>query len=354
MHLILTFVKCHLNEIKQVLNLKKKIMKVLFYSSHKFELKYYQVHNLKNLTFEFSDKVLNENTVDLSKGFDAISVFSCDKVNAQVLKKLNKYNVKYITSRSAGFNHIDLEEAKNLNIKVAYVPCYSPNSVAEHTVAMMLALNRKIVKADQKVKTHDFSIDNLIGFDMVNKKVGLLGLGRIGSKLAKILNGFGCYIYGYDIEHNDDLSLHYDVSYQNLDFILRNADIISLQLPLTEDTYHIIGEKEISKMKDGVMIINTGRGGLLDTYAIIDGLKSEKIGYLGLDVYENEANLFHQDHTNDILQDDQIARLMSFQNVLITSHQGFLTNEALQNIADATIENLNKYRLGKNPTNSLI
>jgi len=328
-------------------------MKVLVFSTHKFEKKYYQFSNEKDLELTFIEQQLNEKSVQLTKGYDAISVFSCDKVNVEVLEKLNEMGIQYIATRSAGYNHIDLDAAKQFNIKIAYVPEYSPNSVAEHTVALMLALNRKIVKADQKVKSHDFSVDNLIGFDMANKKVGLLGLGRIGGILARILNGFGCTIYGFDLVHDADIALHLDISYQNLDFIFEHCDIISLQLPLNEQTHHIIGEKEISKMKDGVMIINTGRGALLDTTAVIDGLKSGKIGYLGIDVYEHEANLFHHNHSEDILLDDQMARLMTFNNVLITSHQGFLTHEALQNIADGTIKNLNAYSKGLKPVNSL-
>jgi len=295
-------------------------MKVLVFSTHQFEKKYYQLPDTNELELIFTEQQLDENSTHLAKGYDAISVFSCDDVNVEVLQKLNEINVKYICTRSAGYNHIDLDEAKKLNIKVAYVPEYSPNSVAEHTVALMLALNRKIVKADQKVKSHDFSVDNLIGFDMANKKVGLLGLGRIGGILARILNGFGCTIFGYDLIHDADMAMHLDISYQDLDFIFEHCDIISLQLPLNEQTHHIIDEKEISKMKDGVMIINTGRGALLDTAAIIEGLKSGKIGYLGIDVYEHEANLFHHNHSEDILLDDQMARLMSFNNVLITKY----------------------------------
>lgn len=328
-------------------------MKVLVYSTHQFEKKYYQLSGASELELTFTEQKLDENSVYLAKGYAAISVFSCDVLNAEVLNQLKEMNIQYIATRSAGYNHIDLEVAKQLNIKVAYVPAYSPYAVAEHTVALMLALNRKLIKADQKVKTHDFSVDNLIGFDMHKKNIGLLGLGKIGSVLAKILHGFGSKIYAYDLIHNPELGLHYDISFEDLDFIFKYSDIISLQLPLTDLTHHIINEEAISKMKDGVMIINTGRGALLDTKAVIKGLKSGKIGYLGLDVYEHEANLFHEDHSEDILLDDDMARLMTFNNVLITSHQGFLTNEALHNIADGTVRNLTSYRQGLSPVNSL-
>jgi len=328
-------------------------MKVLVFSVHQFEKQYYNLEIINDLQLTFTEQKLDETTVNTAKGYDAISVFTCDNLNAAVLNKLAKINIKYISTRSAGYNHIDLEKATELNIKVAYVPEYSPYSVAEHAVALMLALNRKIVKANQKVKGHDFSIDNLIGYDMFGKKVGLLGLGRIGGILAKILNGFGCTIFGYDLDHDANMALHLNVSYQNLDFIVKNCDIISLQLPLNEQTHHIIGEAEIDQMKDGVMIINTGRGALLDTTAIIKGLKLGKIGHLGLDVYEHEANLFHHNHSEDILLDDQMARLMTFNNVLITSHQGFLTHEALQNIADGTVKNLVAFSKGLVPANSL-
>jgi len=328
-------------------------MKVLMYSMHEFEKQRYKLSDSAGLKLTFTEKKLEADTADLAKGYPAISVFSCDVLDTEVLNKLNEFGVKYICTRSSGYNHINLDTAKKLNIKVAYVPEYSPFSVAEHAVALMLALNRKIVKADQKVKAHDFSIDNLVGFDMYGKKVGLLGLGKIGSVLAKILNGFGCKIYGFDLKHDADDALHFNISYQNLDFILKECDIICLQLPLNDETKHIIGEAEINQMKDGVMIINTGRGALLDTSAVIKGLKSGKIGYLGMDVYENETGLFHHNHSEDILLDDDMARLMTFNNVLITSHQGFLTHEALQNMADETIKNLNSYRQGLEPTSIL-
>jgi len=328
-------------------------MKVLMYSMHGFEKGFYESLNTRGLKLTFTEEHLDENSVQTAKGYDAISVFSSDTVSAKVLEELKDMGIQYISTRSAGYNHIDLENAEKLDIKVAYVPAYSPYSVAEHTVALMLALNRRLIKADQKVKAHDFSVDNLIGFDMHKKQIGLLGLGKIGSVLAKILHGFGSKIFAYDLIHNPELGLHYDISFEDLDFIFKYADIISLQLPLTELTHHIINEEAINKMKDGVMIINTGRGALLDTKAVIKGLKSGKIGFLGLDVYEHEANLFHQNHSEDILLDDDMARLMAFNNVLITSHQGFLTNEALHNIADGTVKNLNSYRKGEVPVNRL-
>lgn len=328
-------------------------MKTLVFSTHKFERKFYNLVNTNGLALTFTEQKLDAESVHLAKGYQAISVFSCDVLNAEILHQLKEMNIQHVATRSAGYNHIDIAAAKQLKIKVAYVPEYSPYSVAEHTVALMLALNRKLIKADQKVKNHDFSIDNLIGFDMFGKKVGLLGLGRIGGILAKILNGFGCSIYGYDLVHDADMALHLNISYQELDFIFKNCDIISLQLPLNEQTHHIVDEAAIDQMKNGVMIINTGRGALLDTKAIIKGLKSGKIGNLGMDVYEHEANLFHHNHSENILLDDDMACLMAFNNVLITSHQGFLTQEALQNMADETIKNLTDFSGGVEPKNSL-
>jgi len=199
-------------------------MKVLVFSTHQFEKKYYQLPDASELEFTFTQQKLDENSVHLAKDYEAISVFSCDVLNAAVLNILKEMNIQYICTRSAGYNHIDIEAAKKLDIKVAYVPEYSPYSVAEHSVALMLALNRKLIRADQKVKTHDFSVDNLIGFDMHNKKIGLLGLGKIGSVLAKILHGFGSNIYAFDLIHNPELGLHYDVSFEDLDFIFKYAD----------------------------------------------------------------------------------------------------------------------------------
>lgn len=315
-------------------------MKIAFFSSHKFEQ--ISILNTNNNKHElvFIDETLSEKSIPLAVGCQAICLFVNDKTDALMLNKLDEIGIKYIALRSAGFNHVDLAEAKMLGIKVARVPEYSPFSVAEHAIALMLAMNRKLVHAHNRINELNFSLDGLVGFDMNGKTVGIVGTGKIGQQTAKILHGFGCKILAYDAQENESLKTSYGVNYVSLNTLFSKADIISLHLPLTLKTQHIIDEKSIRLMKKGVMLINTSRGGLVNTIDIIQGIKSEKIGYFGMDVYEDEGGLFFEDHSQTILQDDVFARLMSFQNVLITSHQAFLTETSLKNIADTTIYNI--------------
>ena len=315
-------------------------MKIAFYSSHKFEHNSILKTNKNKHELVFIEETLSEKSIPLALGCEAICIFVNDKTDALTLKKLHKIGVKYIALRSAGFNHVDLTEAKKLGIKVARVPEYSPFSVAEHAIALMLAMNRKLVHAHNRINELNFSLDGLVGFDMNGKTAGILGTGKIGQQIAKILHGFGCKIIAYDAEENESLKTSYGVDYVSLNTLFSKADIISLHLPLTSETEHIIDEKSIRLMKKGVMLINTSRGGLVNTVDVIQGIKSEKIGYFGMDVYEDEGGLFFEDHSQTILQDDVFARLMSFQNVLITSHQAFLTETSLKNIADTTIYNI--------------
>ena len=315
-------------------------MKIAFYSSHKFEHNSIEKTNKNKHELVFIEETLSEKSIPLALGCEAICIFVNDKTDALTLKKLHKIGVKYIALRSAGFNHVDLTEAKKLGIKVARVPEYSPFSVAEHAIALMLAMNRKLVHAHNRINELNFSLDGLIGFDMNGKIAGILGTGKIGQQIAKILHGFGCKILAYDAEENESLKTSYGVDYVSLNTLFSKADIISLHLPLSSETEHIIDEKSIRLMKKGVMLINTSRGGLVNTVDVIQGIKSEKIGYFGMDVYEDEGGLFFEDHSQTILQVDVFARLMSFQNVLITSHQAFLTETSLKNIADTTIYNI--------------
>lgn len=315
-------------------------MKIAFYSSHKFEHNSIEKTNKNKHELVFIEETLSEKSIPLALGCEAICIFVNDKTDALTLKKLHKIGVKYIALRSAGFNHVDLPEAKKLGIKVARVPEYSPFSVAEHAIALMLAMNRKLVHAHNRINELNFSLDGLVGFDMNGKTAGILGTGKIGQQIAKILHGFGCKILAYDAEENESLKTSYGVDYVSLNTLFSKADIISLHLPLSSETEHIIDEKSIRLMKKGVMLINTSRGGLVNTVDVIQGIKSEKIGYFGMDVYEDEGGLFFEDHSQTILQDDVFARLMSFQNVLITSHQAFLTETSLKNIADTTIYNI--------------
>lgn len=329
-------------------------MKVAVFSSHEFEKDYLVKACAEKHELQFFEPRLTPDTVKLTKGFDAVALFVNDNGHAEVLEALHKEGVKYIALRSAGYNHVDLTKAKELNMKVANVPAYSPYAIAEHTLALILALNRKMIKAHNRVIDLNFSLDGLVGFDLNGKTVGVVGLGNIGSKVVKILHGFGCKILAYDLEKDERLIEKFDVTYANMDKIFSESDIITLHVPLTPDTKYMVNADSIKKMKRGVMLINTSRGGLVDTKAVIDALKTRQIGYLGLDVYEEEQGLFFEDHSDeDILQDDVIGRLLTFKNVIITSHQAFLTREALTNIADTTAHNLNCFESGNSCENLL-
>jgi len=318
-------------------------MKVAVFSSHKFEKEYFTRAAGDKHELVWIESPLSESTIMLSQGCEAVCIFVNDDGSEKVLKQLKKLDVKYLVLRCAGFNHVDVKAANELGIRVARVPEYSPYAVAEHTVALMLALNRKLVKAHNRTREGNFSLDGLTGFDMHGKTVGIIGLGKIGKAVASIVHGFGCSILAYDPYTDTEWQQKIPVQYTDIEIICRNSDIITLHAPLTEQTKYLINKERIELMKKGVMLINTSRGGLVDTKDVIAALKSGRIGYLGLDVYEEEKGLFFEDHSSDILQDDIIARLMSFQNVLITSHQAFLTNTALQNIADVSIRNLDHF-----------
>ncbi len=315
-------------------------MKTVFFSAHKFENEFLLKANAQKHELKFLELSLNAETAYLATGAEAISIFVNDDASATVLEALAAVGVKYLALRSAGYNHVNLEKAKELQLRIARVPAYSPYAVAEHTVALMLALNRKLVRANSRVHELNFSLEGLTGFDMNEKTVGIIGTGKIGSVVARILGGFGCKILAADQYENDELKESLGVIYTDWETIFKESDIITLHLPLSPVSKYIINEKSINKMKRGVMLINTSRGALVNTKDVIAGLKTGKIGYLGLDVYEEEAGLFFEDHSEDILQDDVISRLLTFKNVLITSHQAFLTDTALRNIADTTILNL--------------
>ncbi|MBC7486905.1 MAG: 2-hydroxyacid dehydrogenase [Cytophagaceae bacterium] len=319
-------------------------MKVVVYSTKQYERAYLEKSNRGKHDFLFLEEVLSVKTVELAKECSAVSIFTNDDASSEVLKQLANLNIKSITTRAAGYDNIDLNEAEKLNLKITNVPEYSPYAIAEHTVAMILAMNRKIVQADRQVKNYNFALDDLIGFDLHGKTVGIIGLGKIGSIVAKILNGFGCKLLGYDIEQNEALTKAYGMEYVSLGKLCKIADIITLHAPLNTNTHYIINKENLQLMKKGVMIVNTGRGGLVNTADALDALKEGKIGYLGLDVYEKEKGLFFYDHSRDIPQDDLFACLLPYKNVLITGHQAFLTENALGNIADTTIYNLDCFQ----------
>ncbi len=326
---------------------RKKNMKVTLFSSHGFERKTIELANIGEHNITHVPTYLSLETALLAKGADVVSVFVNDDCSAPVLQALKQYGVKYIACRSAGFNHVDLPVAKSLGLKVANVPDYSPYAVAEHTVALMLALNRKLIRANSRVRDLNFSLDGLTGFDMHGKTVGVVGLGKIGGIVAKIMHGFGCRLMGFDPNPDEAMTQQYGMVYSDLDELCRLSDIITLHAPLNNHTHYLINQERIGTMKKGVMLINTSRGGLVETKAVIDSLKSGHIGYLGLDVYEEESGLFFEDRSGDILQDDVIARLMTFSNVLITSHQAFLTDTALMNIADTTFHSIDCWAKGE-------
>jgi D-lactate dehydrogenase len=328
-------------------------MNVAIFSTHKFEKDYLEKANNGRYSFKYLSVALSSETARLAEGCEAAALFVSDDASAPVLQVLGKMGVKFLALRSAGFNNVNVEEAKKLNIKVARVPEYSPYAVAEHAVALMLALNRKLIRSHARINEQNFSLDGLTGFDMNGKTVGIIGTGKIGCVVAKILNGFGCRILVYDKIQNEKLKELYKAEYTSLENLYTQSDIITLHLPLNPETKYLINADSLSKMKKGVMLINTGRGMLIKTEDVIDALKSRQVGYLGLDVYEEEEGLFFEDHSDDILQDDVIARLLTFNNVLITSHQAFLTDTALRNIAETTIENLICFEEGRGSKNEV-
>ncbi len=304
-----------------------------------FEITYFKGH-------------LNMNTVPLTKGMDAVCIFVNDMGNAQVIDKLVENGVKLIALRCAGYNNVDLRAAKG-RIAVVRVPAYSPYAVAEFTVALMLTLNRKIHRASYRTKEGNFSLHGLMGFDMHEKTAGVIGTGKIAKILIKILRGFGMHILAYDIYPDEEFAKENGVTYTTLDELYAKSDIISLHCPLTDQTRHIINKDSIKKMKDDVMIINTGRGALIQANDLIDGLKSKIVGSAALDVYEEESDYFYEDKSDKIIDDDTLARLLSFNNVIVTSHQAFFTKEALSNIAHTTLQNLKDFEEGKELVNEI-
>lgn len=328
-------------------------MKVAVFSTHRFERPYLTKANAGRNDLVWLEESLNSNTASLAQGCEAVCIFVNDDASAPVLKILHRQGVRFLALRSAGFNHVDLKKAAELGIRAANVPGYSPYAVAEHTVAMMLALNRKLISAHHRVMELNFSLDGLVGFDMNGKTAGIVGTGKIGELVARILYGFGCNLLAFDQQENHSIVNSYQVKYVSLETLCRQADIITLHVPLLKQTHHVINSVTISQMKPGVMLINTSRGGLVKTSDVVKALKTKRIGSFGMDVYEEEADLFFKDHSEDILHDDTIARLLTFRNVLITGHQAFLTHEALENIAMVTFDNIHTWQNGKTANNEL-
>jgi D-lactate dehydrogenase len=322
-------------------------MKVAVFGTRRYDREFLSRANARfGHELSFLEPRLDPETAALAAGYPAVCLFVNDRADAAVLVKLAANGVRIIALRCAGTNNVDLATAGRLGIRVARVPAYSPYAVAEHTVALMLALNRKICRANARVHEGNFSLDGLLGFDMRGRTVGIVGTGKIGAVLARILHGFGMTLLAHDRVINPDCTA-LGVRYVPLAELFSASDVITLHCPLTADTRHMINQAALASCKPGLMLINTGRGGLIDTRAAIEALKSGRLGSLGLDVYEEEADLFFDDHSDTILTDDVFARLLTFPNVLITGHQAFFTETALTNIAETTLGNLTAFETGQ-------
>jgi len=327
-------------------------MKIAFFSTQSYDKEYFNRYNTRH-ELVFFEGQLNEQTPILAGGCGAVCAFVNDVLNAAVIKQLADSGIQIIAMRCAGYNNIDLAAAQLHNIKVVRVPAYSPHAVAEHAVALMLTLNRKTHKAYNRVREGNFSLEKLTGFDLFGKTVGVIGTGKIGQVFCDIMKGFGCRVLAFDLIANKELEAK-GIEYLPLVQLLPQCDIISLHCPLTEQTSHIINSDTLRLMKQGVMLINTSRGGLIDTGAVIQALKTGQLGYLGIDVYEQEEKLFFHNLSEEIIEDDVIMRLISFPNVLITSHQGFFTDEALTQIAQTTLQNISDFEEGKPLANKVM
>jgi D-lactate dehydrogenase len=328
-------------------------MRIAFFSAHPFDREFFDAANgRQGHDIQYFAARLEPATATLAAGSPAVCAFVNDDLRVGVLRALHHVGVRLIALRSAGFNHVDLAEARALGMTVSRVPAYSPYAVAEHAVAMMLSLNRKIHRAHARVHEGNFALDGLLGFDMHGRTVGIVGTGKIGTAVARILTGFGCRILAYDVAINSDC-IALGVEYRPLAELWAESDIVSLHAPLTADTRHMIDRASIAQMKAGVMIINTSRGALVDAAALIEGLKRGRVGYVGLDVYEEEEHLFFRDLSAQIIHDDVFARLLTFSNVLITAHQGFFTRDALHAISETTLSNVSAFEHGQRSGNEL-
>lgn len=321
-------------------------MKISFFSTQPYDREFFTRHNGPyGFELEFFESALSGKTVNLVHDAEAVCVFVNDRVNADVIGQLATRQVKIIALRCAGFNNVNLQAAKDHGMRVCRVPAYSPEAVAEHAVAMILTLNRKTHKAYNRVREQNFSLNGLLGFDLHNKTVGVIGTGKIGQSFCRIMKGFGCRVLAFDLIADKQLEQE-GIEFVPLIDLLHQSDIISLHTPLNEQTLHMINKDTIAMMKPGIMIVNTSRGALIETKDVIDALKSGHIGYLGIDVYEQEEKLFFRDLSGDIIADDIIQRLMSFPNVLVTAHQAFFTREALDQIAEITLTNVKEIASG--------
>ena len=319
-------------------------MKIAFFDTHQFEKEtFLKANEHFHYDIRFIEARLNKGTASLAKDADVVCSFVNDKIDDECIQILKSCGIRMIALRSAGFNHVDVASARRNDMVVTRVPGYSPHAVAEFAVGLLLTMNRKIHKAYSRVRDLNFSLDHLVGFDLHGKTVGVVGAGKIGKIFAQIMASFGSRVLIYDAKKDAAMEANPNISYVDYEYLCKNSDVISLHVPLIPETRHMVDEKAINHMKAGVFIVNTGRGALIDSRALLEGLKSCKIGGAALDVYEEEENVFFQDLSDKILQDDILARLLTFPNVLITSHQAFLTNEALRNIAETTLQSISEF-----------
>jgi D-lactate dehydrogenase len=322
-------------------------LKVALFDAKSYDIESFDRSNNGRHAVHYVEASLNRETAHAADGSKVVCIFVNDTCDAPVVETLTSLGVELIALRCAGFNNVDLKACQEQNLSVVRVPAYSPYAVAEHTIALMMVLNRGLHRAYQRNRAGYFVLDGLTGFDMRGKRVGVIGTGIIGQCTIDILLGFGCRILAFDKFPNAELADRDHVEYVDMAHLLCNSDIITLHVPLFPETRHLINHGAIGQMKNGVMLINTSRGELVDTKALIDGLKSGQIGYAGLDVYEEEAGIFFHNLSDQVLTDDVLARLMTFNNVVVTSHQAFLTHEALANIADTTLANIDAFKQGK-------
>ena len=326
-------------------------MKIAVFSTQKYDREFLSAVPTEH-KFIFFEAQLNNDTVNLTQGFDGVCIFVNDHADSEIITELKNNGIKVIALRCAGFNNVDVKAAEKAGIRVVRVPAYSPEAVAEHAVALIMTLNRKTHKAYLRIKENNFSLERLTGFNIYGKTVGVVGTGKIGKAFCKIMLGFGAKVIAYD-KFEDEEAKKLGINYVTFEEVLKNSDIISLHCPLTPETKYMIDWEAFANMKDGVMLINTSRGALINTKDAILALKRGKIGYLGIDVYEQEEHLFYKDLSENIIPDDTIARLMSFPNVMMTSHQGFFTKEALTEIAATTVGNIDCVAQGKPSPNEV-
>lgn len=322
---------------------------IAFFDTKSYDRESFIKYSGEDFNFRFFENKLNPDTVSMAACCDAVCAFVNDDIDRYVLEQLEKFGVGLVAMRCAGYNNVDLKAARG-RVKVVRVPAYSPYAVAEHAIGMILMLNRKLHRAYIRTRDHNFSLEGLTGFDLKDKTVGIIGTGKIGRCFADICKGFGMNIIGFDPYESEEFC----GKYMSLDELLSKSDIISLHCPLTKENRRLINKETVAKMKDGVFIINTSRGRLIDTQSLVDGLKSGKVAAAGLDVYEEETDIFFEDYSDEIIKDDTLSTLISMPNVIVTSHQAFLTREALSAIAETTVKNLEDYFSGKELTNEII